>query len=97
MSTVEFSQSNVRVDAALIAKDLGLAPEHVLNATRAGRLTAVVEQGIAEDAGRMRLTFYHRHRCLRLIVDESGQVLERSAMRLRPRKRRNYNSRDGSD
>jgi hypothetical protein len=96
MSTVEFSQSNVSVDAALIAKDLGLAPEHVLSATRAGRLTAVVEQGIAADAGRMRLTFYHRHRCLRLIIDERGQVLERSAVRLRPRARRNHNSCDGS-
>jgi hypothetical protein len=96
MSIVEFSQSDVSVDAALIAEDLGLAPEHVLNATRAGRLTAVVEQGIAEDAGRMRLTFYHRHRCLRLIVDERGQVLERSAVRLRSRKRRHYGSRDES-
>ena len=96
MSIIEFSQSDVSVDAALIAKDLGLAPEHVLSATRAGRLTAVVEQGIAEDAGRMRLTFYHRHRCLRLIVDERGQVLERSAMRLRPRAHRNHSSGEGA-
>lgn len=88
MNTVEIAGSAVSVDAALIAKDLGLEPGHVLEATRAGRLTAVCEQGIEQDAGRVRVTFYHENRRLRLIIDETGRVLERSAARLRQRRRR---------
>lgn len=88
MITVEVDGSNVKIDAALIAEDLGLRPEGVLEATRAGRLTAVHEQGVAEDAGRVRMTFYHGNRRLRLTLDETGRVIERSRARLHasPRK-----------
>lgn len=87
MSTIEIAGNSVHVDAQLIASDLGLEPERVLEAMRAGRLTAICEQGVDQDAGRVRLTFYHERRRVRLIVDQSGHVLERSAGRLRARRR----------
>ena len=88
MSAVELADNTLSVDAALIAQDLGLEPERVLDAMRDGRVTALCEQGIEKDAGRLRVTFYHAHRRLRLVVDESGRVVERIAGRLRARRPR---------
>ena len=87
MSTVEIVESAVNVEATLIARDLGLRPEHVLEEMRTGRLTATCEQGVGEDVGRVRLTFYRENRRLRLIVDSGGRVLEQTAARLHPRRR----------
>jgi hypothetical protein len=75
----------VNVEASLIASDLGLDPSHVLESLRTGRLTATCERGVDDDAGRFRLTFFHGNRRLRLVVDEEGRVLERSAARLHRR------------
>jgi hypothetical protein len=86
MSDIELAEGAVKVDAAVIAPDLGLRPEGVLNALRARRLTAVCEQGLEQDAGRWRLTFYHANRRLRLVIDHTGRVLERSAVRQRTRR-----------
>ena len=85
MSTVELAEGTISVDATLIARDLGLDPAHVLDALRAGRLTTLCEEGIAEDAGHLRLTLYLADRRLRLIIDREGRVLQRSAARLRRR------------
>lgn len=84
MIALELAEGAISIDAALIAPDLNLDPPGVLEAIRTGHLTALCEQGIAEDAGRFRLTFYHANRQLRVIVDQQGRVLERSAARLRP-------------
>ncbi len=81
----EFAGGNISLDAVLIAEDLGLAPAQVLERLRAGSLTARCEQGIGEDAGRLRLTFYHESRRLQLIVDQGGRILQRSAVQLRRR------------
>jgi hypothetical protein len=83
MNIVELSDSAFTLDAKLIAEDLGLTPVGVLERMRSGQLTSLCERGIAEDAGRWRLTFFHRHRCLRLIVDDQGQVIQRSTARSR--------------
>lgn len=88
MGTIDFAElaeGNLSLDASLIAEDLGLAPAQVLERLRTGELTARCEQGIAEDAGRFRLTFYHESRRLRLIVDRKGRIVERSAAQLRRR------------
>lgn len=86
MSSVEIVGNSVSIEAALIAKDLGLEPDHVLEAMRSGRVTASCERGIAEDAGRLRVTFYHHDRRLRLIIDDAGRVLQRSVVRVRRRR-----------
>lgn len=90
MSSVqlELAEGAVSVDASLIARDLALAPQEVLERLRGGRLTARCEQGIGEDAGRFRLTFYHESTRLRLIVDQEGRILKRSVDRLRGHRNR---------
>lgn len=88
MGRVDFAElavGNVSLDASVIAHDLGLKPAQVLERLRAGELTARCEQGIGEDAGQFRLTFYHQSRRLRLIVDQAGRILQRSAVQLRRR------------
>lgn len=45
MGDIELAEDAVKVDAAVIATDLGLRPEGVLSALRDGRLTAVCEHG----------------------------------------------------
>ena len=84
MSTITLADGNIDLDAALIAADLGLDCPGVLEAMRVGQLTAVCERGVDEDAGRHRVTFYHGNTRLRLIVDASGQVVQRAVTRVRP-------------
>lgn len=82
MTPIQMADGTVNVEASLIAADLGLDPDNVLESLRSGRLTASCERGVDADAGRFRLTFFHGNRRLRLIVDEEGRVLERSAARV---------------
>ena len=85
MSDIELADGAVNIEAAVIATDLGLSPEGVLDALRDKRLAAVCEQGLEQDAGRWRLTFSYANRRLRLIIDDTGRVLERTAARRRLR------------
>ena len=45
---------------------------------RQGQITSRCEQGMDKDAGRWRLSFFHRNRALRLTVDEEGRILSRA-------------------
>jgi hypothetical protein len=47
---------------------------------RAGRITSLAERGIDVDAGRHRLTFFSEHRRFRVVVDETGAIVQRSAV-----------------
>jgi hypothetical protein len=87
MSTVEFelAKGAINVDATIIAEGFGLDPAAILDALRSGALTALCEQGITEDSGRFRLSFFHQDRRLRFIVDGGGHILERSSARVRSR------------
>lgn len=87
MNVVELADNEVSLPAEIIAKDLGLEPVSVLDRMRSGQLTVVCEQGLDEDAGRLRLTFFHQDRRVRLVLDCEGRVIERSAARLRRRSR----------
>lgn len=83
---VRLDDSAVGIEASLIAADLGLDPSQVLESMRAGELTARCERGVAEDAGRYRLTFRRGSRWLRLIIDEQGRILERLSSHIRRRR-----------
>jgi len=85
MSSIEFQEGALSVDAALIGEGLSIDPAQVQPLMRAGHLTSRCEQGIGEDAGRFRLTFFHRRQRLRLIVDAAGNILQRSTIRVRER------------
>ena len=69
-------ESDVSVDAAVLAEALQLSAAEVLRRIRARQITAVHEHGIAEDLGRERLIFYDRNRRVQLLIDEAGNILE---------------------
>ena len=66
----------IDIDARIVAEGLGLAPEDVEPARKAGTLTTLCERGTGSDAGLVRVTFYLGKRRLRLLVDANGLVLE---------------------
>ena len=47
---------------------------------RSSEITSKSEQGIGEDAGFHRLTFYYGNRRFRVIIDETGQIVRGSTV-----------------
>jgi hypothetical protein len=80
MAEIEVRDAAIAVDAATIAEGLNLAPPEVQDLMRRGAITSLCERGSGEDAGRYRLTFFHKGRRLRLVVDEDGRLIQRSAI-----------------
>lgn len=78
--------SNVRTDfvieARLLAGAFDLSESDVRTRMREGRITSRCETGVDEDAGRLRLTFYHWDRACRFIVDEAGIVLKKATFQI---------------
>lgn len=79
MSTVTFKGGTLQVEAATVASGLQMDPEALREALHIGSVTSLCETGEGEDVGRFRLTFYSATRRLRLVVDASGTVLQRSS------------------
>lgn len=77
---VEIGADGVSVDADLLGEALGVPPSDVMRLMREGAITSLFERGEGEDAGRLRLTFFHGSRRLRLVVDETGAILQRSSV-----------------
>ena len=75
---IDFDGQSFNVDAALIANSFGIGPEHVQPLMREGKITSRCERGMDQDAGRYRLSFFHGQRHLSFIVDEAGEIIERS-------------------
>lgn len=75
---IDFDGETFSVDAALIGESLGIEPALVQPLMRAGKITSRCERGIDQDAGRYRLTFFHDHRQLNLVIDEAGAIVTRS-------------------
>lgn len=80
MKPIEFENGAVQIDAAIVAEGLGLAPSVLQEAMRAGSITSLAERGVDDDAGRHRLTFFSDHRRFRVVVDETGAIIQRSAI-----------------
>ena len=68
------------VDAATIADGLGIDSSSLRQRMREGRVTSRCERGVDSDEGRYRLTFSTEQRRLRLVVDQAGNVLQRSTI-----------------
>jgi hypothetical protein len=77
---IEFENGAVQIDAAIVAEGLGLTPSLLQREMRAGRVTSVAERGIDTDCGRHRLTFFSKHRRFRVVVDETGAIVQRSSV-----------------
>lgn len=81
---VDFDGKSFSVDAALIADGLGIRPASVQALMRSRRITSRCERGIELDAGRYRLSFRHQDRALRFVVDERGEILQRTVEPVHP-------------
>jgi hypothetical protein len=80
MQPIEFENGAVQIDAAIVAEGLGLTPALLQREMRAGRVTSLAERGIDADSGRHRLTFFSEHRRFRVVVDDTGAILQRSSV-----------------
>ena len=80
MAMIEFEERAIQVDATIVAEGLGIEPSLVQERMRDGKITSLCERGIDEDNGRYRLTFFSENRRFRLVVDERGNVVQRSAI-----------------
>jgi hypothetical protein len=80
MKPLEFEDGAIQVDATIVAAGFGLAPTVFLDHLREGRITSLCERGIDDDRGRYRLTFFSGTRRFRLVVDERGAIVQRSAI-----------------
>jgi hypothetical protein len=80
MKTVEFENGTVEIDAFVIAEGLGIALPLLRQQMRAGKITSLSERGIDDDGGRHRLTFFSEHRRFRVVIDESGAIIQRSTL-----------------
>jgi hypothetical protein len=90
MGMIRFQDDAVEVDASVIAEALGSTAADLRDRMRRGEITGRCERGIDADAGRYRLTFTAGHRRFRMVVDEAGNVLQRSTVNFaaRPPERR---------
>jgi hypothetical protein len=80
MKPIEIENGIVQIDATIVAEGLGLAPSLLQEGMRAGRITSLAERGVEGDSGRHRLTFFSEHRRFRVVVDETGAIIQRSAV-----------------
>lgn len=80
MVMIEFEEGAIQVEAKIVAEGLGIAPSLVQERMREGKITSLCERGIDEDHGRYRLTFFSESRRFRLVVDETGNVVQRSTI-----------------
>jgi hypothetical protein len=80
MAIVEFEEGTLRIDAAVIGQGLNVELSLVQILMREGKITALCERGVDEDAGRYRMTFFHQNRRFRLVVDEEGNAIQRSTV-----------------
>jgi len=74
------SDGTFEVDAAVLGHGLGVDASLVPGLLRAGQITSFCERGLDNDRGRFRLTFFHKGKRLRLVLDELGRVVRQSTM-----------------
>lgn len=73
---VEIHGDDVTVEATYLAARLGLPVDRLRTEMRRGIVYGVVERGIGEDAGRLRLTFRYRTRACTVVVQRDGTLSE---------------------
>lgn len=82
MTKITFEDDAVEIDAAIVAESLGIELSLIQEQMRHGTITSACERGSNKDAGRYQLTFFSDRRCLRLLIDDSGNVVQRSSVGL---------------
>ncbi|WP_323782753.1 DUF6522 family protein [Leisingera sp.] len=75
---IDMSGDQPTIDARNLGKLFDLPPEEVQLLMRAGEITSRFETGEGKDAGKVRLTFFHGDRRVRLTCSKDGTVLTTS-------------------
>ena len=73
---VEVRGEEATIEAGFLAAKLGLSVDRLRAEMRRGIVYGVVERGVGEDAGRLRLTFRHRARSWTVVVEPDGTLNE---------------------
>ena len=68
----------IEIEASVIGGGLGIEPSQVQAQLREGKISTLCERGIGEDQGHYRVTFYCGKRRFRVLIDESGNLVEES-------------------
>jgi len=68
--------TDVTVEAGYLAARLGLSVARLRAEMRRGIVYSAVERGVAEDAGRLRLTVRYRARAWMMVVQRDGTLSE---------------------
>ncbi|MEO6076426.1 MAG: DUF6522 family protein [Dokdonella sp.] len=68
--------TSVEVDAAVVAKGLGLEVRHFRELMQQGKVSVLCERGVGEDKGHYRASFYHLGKRVRLVVDGDGYPVD---------------------
>ena len=77
-NAVKFADGEFSIEATVIAEGFAIDPVLVQPRMREGKLTSRCERGVDQDAGHYRLTFFYDIRRFHLVVDEAGNLVERS-------------------
>jgi len=77
---VEITNDDILVDAILLAPLLDVSAAHVPDLMRKQAIRSVCERGVDVHEGQYRLTFFYRNRRVRLNVDSTGQVIQRTTL-----------------
>jgi hypothetical protein len=80
VTTIAFDDDAVQVPAAVIAHGFDLETPMVQSLMRSGELTSLCEKRENEDIGRYRLTFFYMNRRFQLVIDSTGEILQRSVI-----------------
>jgi hypothetical protein len=76
---IEVRGEEATIEADFLAAKLGLSLDRLRAEMRRGIVYGVVERGVGEDEGRLRLTFRHRARSWTVVVEADGTLNEAPA------------------
>lgn len=74
--SIDMQNGQPTIRASDLADMLGLTPDEVRERMRGSRITSRLETGEGEDAGKMRLSFFHDSSRVRLTCSADGTVLK---------------------
>ena len=83
MTRVDRDGDGFVVDATILSVAFGRPATEIRTSMQDGSITSRCETGSGADAGRWRLTFYHKGRALRLTVNAEGEILKRAILDVR--------------
>ena len=83
MTRIDRDGDGFVVDATILSVAFGRPATEIRVSMQDGSITSRCETGSGADAGRWRLTFYHKGRALRLTVNAEGEILKRAILDVR--------------